>query len=335
MLPEGSLLFLLFLFVVLGIVIIAKGVMIIQQQESVIIERLGSYHKTLGSGLNIIVPIIDSPRKMWWIVNGVFRYTDRIDCRETIIDIPEQRVITKDNAGITIDALIYLQITDVRRAAYEVQTLPLAIQQLTQTNLRSLIGEMELDHTLSSRDQINSRLKEALDEATNKWGVKISRVEIRNINPPNDIQQAMEKQMQAERERRAQVLAAEGSKQSKVLEAEGERQARIARSEGEQQEKINQARGDREATISRAEGQAQAIEAVAVAQAKAIECVRHAFGSADVAANYLVAMEYLKRFGDMTQKSTDKVFIPYEASGVLSSLGGIKEMLGKGVPPAK
>ncbi len=303
----------LFVFVV---TIIKRGVFIIQQQETVIIERLGRYHTTLESGLNIIIPIIDQPRKMWWIANGVFRHTDRIDCREVIIDIPEQRVITKDNAGIVIDALIYLQITDIRRAAYEVQTLPLAVQQLTQTTLRSLIGEMELDHTLSNRDQINSHLKNTLDEATNKWGLKISRVEIRNITPPADIQQAMEKQMQAERERRAQVLGAEGLKKSKVLEAEGERQSRIERSEGEKQEKINQAIGDREATIARANGQAQAIE-----------LVRNAFGDSQVAANYLIAMEYLKRFGDMTQKSTDKVFIPYEASGVLSSLGTIKDIL--------
>jgi regulator of protease activity HflC (stomatin/prohibitin superfamily) len=303
----------LFVFV---ITIIKRGVFIIQQQEAIIIERLGRYHATLESGLNIIIPIIDQPRRMWWITNGVFRHTERIDCREVIIDIPEQRVITKDNAGIVIDALIYLQITDIRRAAYEVQTLPVAVQQLTQTTLRSLIGEMELDNTLSNRDQINSHLKNTLDEATNKWGLKISRVEIRNITPPADIQQAMEKQMQAERERRAQVLAAEGMKRSKVLEAEGERQSRIERSEGEKQEKINQAIGDREATIARANGQAQAIE-----------LVRNAFADSQVAANYLVAMEYLKRFGDMTQKPGDKVFIPYEATGVLSSLGSIKDIL--------
>jgi regulator of protease activity HflC (stomatin/prohibitin superfamily) len=176
---------------------------------------------------------------------------------------------------------------------------------------------MELDSTLSSREQINSRLKETLDEATNKWGLKVSRVEIRNITPPTDIQQAMEKQMQAERERRAQVLTAEGSKQSKILEAEGDRQSRIARSEGEKQEKINQALGDREGFIARAQGQAQAID-----------LVKNAFGSQEVTANYLIAIEYLKRFGEMTQKNTDKVFIPYEASGVLSSLGSIKELLG-------
>jgi regulator of protease activity HflC (stomatin/prohibitin superfamily) len=298
-------------------VLIKNGVFIVSQQEAMIVERLGRYHTTLESGLNIIIPLLDKPRRIWWVQNGVFRHDDRIDLREVIIDVPEQRVITKDNAGIVIDALIYMQITDIRRAAYEVQTLPLAVQQLTQTTLRSLIGEMELDSTLSSREQINSRLKETLDEATNKWGLKVSRVEIRNITPPTDIQQAMEKQMQAERERRAQVLTAEGSKQSKILEAEGDRQSRIARSEGEKQEKINQALGDREGFIARAQGQAQAID-----------LVKNAFGSQEVTANYLIAIEYLKRFGEMTQKNTDKVFIPYEASGVLSSLGSIKELLG-------
>jgi len=298
-------------------VLIKNGVFIVSQQEAMIVERLGRYHTTLESGLNIIIPLLDKPRRIWWVQNGVFRHDDRIDLREVIIDVPEQRVITKDNAGIVIDALIYMQITDIRRAAYEVQTLPLAVQQLTQTTLRSLIGEMELDHTLSSREQINTRLKETLDDATNKWGLKVSRVEIRNITPPTDIQQAMEKQMQAERERRAQVLSAEGSKQSKILEAEGDRQSRIARSEGEKQEKINQALGDREGFIARAQGQAQAID-----------LVKNAFGSPEVTASYLIAIEYLKRFGEMTQKNTDKVFIPYEASGVLSSLGSIKELLG-------
>jgi regulator of protease activity HflC (stomatin/prohibitin superfamily) len=300
----------------IAFILIKNGVFIISQQEAIIIERLGKYHSTLESGLNIIFPLLDRPRRMWWVQNGVFRHDERIDLREVIIDVPEQRVITKDNAGIVIDALIYMQITDIRRAAYEVQTLPLAVQQLTQTTLRSLIGEMELDNTLSSREQINTRLKETLDDATNKWGLKVSRVEIRNITPPSDIQQAMEKQMQAERERRAQVLSAEGSKQSKILEAEGDRQSRIARSEGEKQEKINQALGDREGSIARAQGQAQAID-----------LVKNAFGDPQVAANYLIAIEYLKRFGEMTQKNTDKVFIPYEAVGVISSLGAMKDLL--------
>jgi regulator of protease activity HflC (stomatin/prohibitin superfamily) len=264
---------------------------------------------------------------MLWIRNGIVVPVERIDLREVVLDIPEQRVITKDNVGITVDAIIYTQITDVRRAAYEIQSLPLAIGQLTQTTLRNLIGELELDHTLSSRDAINTRLKSILDEAADKWGLKVNRVELRNITPPLEVQQAMEKQMQAERERRAQVLAAEGSKQSRILDAEGEKQSRIERSQGEQQEKINQSLGDRDAMIARAEGQARGIEAVAAAQANAISSVKNAFGNPQVAAQYLVAMEYLKRFGEMTSKNTDKVFIPYEASGVLGSLGGISDLL--------
>lgn len=304
-----------------------KGIYVVRQQECVIVERLGRFHNVLGSGLSILVPYVDQTRSILWLRNGVMQNVDRIDLREVVVDIPEQRVITKDNVGIIVDALIYVQITDVKRAAYEIQALPMAVAQLTQTTLRSLMGEMELDHTLSSRDAINTRLKIVLDEATDKWGLKVNRVELRNITPPQDVQQAMEKQMQAERERRAQVLSAEGLKQSKVLEAEGEKRARIERSEGEQQQEINIAQGDKQARIARAEGEANAIETVALAQAKAIDAVRHAFGEPAVAANYLIAMEYLKRFGDFAVKPSDKVFIPIETSGVLGSLGGIRELL--------
>ena len=255
---------------------------------------------------------------------------ERIDLREVVIDIPEQQVITRDNVGITVDAIIYVQIMDVKKSVYEIQTLPIAVAQLTQTTLRSLLGEMDLDHTLSGRDTINSRLKIVLDEATTKWGLSVNRVELKNVTPPREVQLAMEKQMQAERERRANVLTAEGAKQSQILNAEGDKTSRIQRSEGEKQEKINQALGDQEATISRALGQAQAIQSVAEAQAKAIEMLKAAFGNeSEVAANYLVAMEYLKRFGEMTQKNTDKVFIPYEATGILSSLGAVGDVMKK------
>jgi regulator of protease activity HflC (stomatin/prohibitin superfamily) len=321
---------LLIAFAIIVLFAIVKGIYVIRQQECMIIERLGRFHAILNSGPQLILPFIDQPRQMLWVRNGVILPLDRIDLREVVMDIPEQRVITKDNVGITVDAIIYTQITDVRRAAYEIQSLPLAIGQLTQTTLRNLIGELELDHTLSSRDAINTRLKAVLDETADKWGLKVNRVELRNITPPVEVQQAMEKQMQAERERRAQVLSAEGSKQSRILEAEGDKQSRIERSQGEQQEKINQALGDKDALIARADGQARSIEAVARAQATAIASVRDAFGDAKVASQYLVAMEYLKRFGEMTSKNTDKVFIPYEASGVLSSLGGMSEMLKSG-----
>lgn len=310
-------------------VLIVRSIIIVRQQECVVVERLGKFHTIFQSGLHVFIPFIDKPRQILWSRAGVITYVDRIDLREAIIDIPEQKVITKDNVGIMVDAIIYVQIIDVRSAVYEIQALPISIAQLTQTTLRSLIGEMDLDHTLSGRELINQRLHSVLHEAADKWGLKVTRVELKNVIPPPEVQMAMEKQMQAERERRANVLAAEGSKQSQILNAEGDKRSRIERSEGEKQEKINQALGDKEATIERALGQAQAIESVAKAQAKSIEYIQSAFGSPDVAANYLIAMEYLKRFGEMTQKQTDKVFIPYEATGVLSSLGTIGDLLKK------
>jgi regulator of protease activity HflC (stomatin/prohibitin superfamily) len=318
----------------LGVVLLifyvfTKYVVVIRQQECIIVERLGKFHNILNSGLNVLIPFIDQPRFILWSRNGVITNVERVDLREVIIDIPEQQVITKDNVGIIVDAIIYVQITDVKRAAYEIQALPASVAQLTQTTLRSLIGELDLDSTLSSRDVINSRLKMVLDEATDKWGLKVNRVELKNVIPPKDVQMAMEKQMQAERERRAKVLTAEGAKQSQILNAEGEKRSRIEQSEGEKQEKINQALGDKEAMIARAFGQARAIEDVAAAQAKSIDLIKAAFGSPDVAANYLIAMEYLKQFGQMTQKNTDKVFIPYEATGVLSSLGAMGDIMQK------
>jgi len=318
----------------LGVVLLifyvfTKYVVVIRQQECIIVERLGKFHNILNSGLNVLIPFIDQPRFILWSRNGVITNVERVDLREVIIDIPEQQVITKDNVGIIVDAIIYVQITDVKRAAYEIQGLPTSVAQLTQTTLRSLIGELDLDSTLSGRDVINSRLKMVLDEATDKWGLKVNRVELKNVIPPKDVQMAMEKQMQAERERRAKVLTAEGAKQSQILNAEGEKRSRIEQSEGEKQEKINQALGDKEAMIARAFGQARAIEDVAAAQAKSIDLIKAAFGSPDVAANYLIAMEYLKQFGQMTQKNTDKVFIPYEATGVLSSLGAMGDIMQK------
>lgn len=322
----------LIIVILIGVYILSKSIVVIRQQECIVVERLGKFHSIYSSGLNFLIPFIDQARTIVWSRNAAITTVDRIDLREVVIDIPEQQVITKDNVGIIVDAIIYVQIFDVKKAVYEIQTLPIAVAQLTQTTLRSLLGEMDLDHTLSGRDTINSRLKVVLDDATDKWGLKVKRVELKNVTPPREVQLAMEKQMQAERERRANVLTAEGAKQSQILNAEGDKTARIQRSEGEKQEKINQALGDQEATISRALGQAQAIESVAGAQAKAIEMVKNAFGDApEVAANYLIAMEYLKRFGEMTQKNTDKVFIPYEATAALSSLGSIGDLLKKSV----
>jgi len=298
-------------------VLVAKGVRIVRQGECIVVERLGKFHATLNSGFHVIIPLVDEPRGVYWVSNGIMRQVETIDLRETVLDIPEQAVITKDNVAILIDALLYIQITDVQKVAYMISNLPVAVAQLAQTSLRNVIGEMDLDETLSSRDTINAKLKLILDEATDKWGTKVNRVELRNITPPVEIQSAMEKQMQAERQRRAIVL-----------EAEGEKQARIQRSEGQQQEQINLASGERDARILNAEGESGAIVKVAEAKRSAIELIKSAFGGdADLTARYLVATNYLETFEKFSQKPGDKVFVPYEASTALSSFGSIADLL--------
>ena len=265
------------------IVFAAAGVRIVQQSQTMIIERLGKYHRTLTSGFNIIIPILDQPRKIVFryvredfdgrkIVN--FKSKDRIDLRETVYDFPRQNVITKDNVGTEINALLYFQIMDPVKAMYEIENLPNAIEKLTQTTLRNVIGEMDLDDTLSSRDTINNKLRVILDDATNKWGVKVNRVELQDINPPKDIRDAMEKQMRAERDRRAKILEAEGLKRAQILEAEGFKESQI-----------NKAEGDRQAQILRAEGEANAKVQVAQAEADAINKIKIA--NADDANTYM------------------------------------------------
>jgi regulator of protease activity HflC (stomatin/prohibitin superfamily) len=303
---------------VLGLVILAKGVRVVQQSECVIVERLGSYSRTLRSGLNIIVPFIDQPRSVFWVLNGHIYPSTRLDLRETVLDVPSQAVITRDNVSIEIDALLYIQVIDPVKATYEISNVPNSIAQLAQTTLRNVIGELDLDHTLTSRDTINAKLKTVLDEATDKWGTKVNRVEIKNITPPREIQIAMEKQMQAERERRA-----------KVLEAQGDKEARIARSEGQRQEQINIADGEREAQIRRSAGEAAAIKQVAEAKKEAIEQVKSALASPELTAQFLIATNYLDQFGRFVQKPGDKVFIPYEASTALGALGSIEALLAK------
>ncbi|MCB0356101.1 MAG: SPFH/Band 7/PHB domain protein [Bdellovibrionales bacterium] len=302
--------------VAFGIILISKGFKVVQQSECMIVERLGSYSKTLSSGFNVIIPFLDQARTIYWIYNSEIWPSSRIDLRETVLDVPEQAVITKDNVSIHIDALMYVQITNPVKATYEIANLPLAVAQLAQTSLRNVIGEMDLDETLASRDVINTKLKNILDEATDKWGVKVNRVELKNITPPRDIQVAMEKQMQAERERRA-----------KVLEAEGDKQARIARSEGMKQEQINLAEGQKEAQIRKAQGEAIAIREVADAEKTALQMINSTLNSPELTTKYLIATSYLDKFGEFTQGEGDKVFIPYESSTALGSLGTIKELL--------
>jgi regulator of protease activity HflC (stomatin/prohibitin superfamily) len=328
--------FLLFMLLVV-VVFVFKGVRIIQQAEVMIIERLGRYHATLESGINIIIPIIDQPRAIDWRyaktdTTGRIVYittqTIKIDLRETVYDFPKQNVITKDNVNIEINALVYFQITNPVKSVYEIANLPDAIQKITQTTLRNVVGEMDLDETLTSRDTINGRLRNILDEATNKWGVKINRVEIQDIMPPKDIQEAMEKQMRAERDRRAAILNAEASKKSAILEAEGQKEAQINVAEGDKRSAILRAEGQAESARKIAEGEALARIRTAEAEAEAIRNITDAMAkAAETSAQYLIAVRYLETLKAVASGETTKtIFLPYEATGVLSSLGAIKEM---------
>ena len=307
--------------------LIAKGVRIIQQSEAMVIERFGKYRTTLVAGFNIIIPVFDKPREI------ISRFTrdlpdgnkyvqfikkERLDLRETVFDFPKQNVITKDNVMTEINALLYFQIMDPVKAMYEIENLPMAIEKLTQTTLRNVIGELDLDECLTSRDTINGKLRTILDEASHKWGVKVNRVELQDINPPRDIREAMEKQMRAERDKRAQIIDAEGSKRAAILQAEGVQQKQINEAEGQKQAQILEAEGDAQARIRRAEGEAQAIRMVT-------EAIK---GTNADPANYLIAMKYLETLESMTSGQNNKViYMPYEATGILSSVGGIKEML--------
>ena len=318
-----SILVLLAIFVVFFVI---AGIRIVQQAETMVIERLGKYHKTLNGGINIILPIFDKARQIDWRyvktdLNGksliIRERRERIDLRETVYDFPRQNVITRDNVIIEINAILYFQITDPVKAVYEIANLPEAIEKLTQTTLRNVIGEMDLDQTLASRDVINTKLRAILDEATDKWGVKVTRIELQDINPPNEIQQAMEKQMRAERDKRASILTAEGSKQAKILEAEGARQSNINVAEGNKKSKILNAEGEAESKIKVAQAEAEAIDMIAAAVVKA---------KGDPT-KYLIAIKYIDALKEMVTGNGNKVvYVPYEATGVLGSLGGIKEI---------
>lgn len=312
--------------VVFIVIFAVKGFKIIQQSETMVIERLGRYNRTLSSGINIIWPIFDKPRSIEWkfiktAVDGktiVRKETiNRIDLRETVYDFPKQNVITRDNVVIEINALLYFQVTDPKRAVYEIANLPDAIEKLTQTTLRNVIGELDLDQTLTSRDTINQKLRAILDEATDKWGVKVNRVELQDITPPKDIKIAMEKQMIAERDRRAAILEAEGKKQSKILEAEGIRQAEINTAEGLKQALILKATGEAEARIKVAEAEANAV-------AQVTKAIKDAGGNPTT---YLIALKYIETMKEMVSGKDNKVvYMPYEASAILGSVGSIRDM---------
>ena len=316
------------LLVILGIIFCIKGIVIVKQAEVIIIERLGKFHKVLESGFNFIIPFLDNPRNITWKTTQkgldgktyyVIKDISRIDLRETVYDFPRQNVITKDNVTISINALLYFQIVDPKSAVYEIQNLPDAIEKLTQTTLRNLVGQIDLDETLVSRDKINQELRIILDDATNKWGVKVTRVELQDIIPPVEIQTAMEKQMKAERDRRAAILEAEGLKKSAILKAEGEKESAINIAEGAKQAAILKAEGIAQARIVEADGEQQAIDKIINALSDK--------GQPD---KYLIAMKYLETLKTMTEGKDNKVvYMPYEATGILSSVDGIKQMFDK------
>ena len=306
----------------IAVVVIAyvmKGIKIISQSETMIIERLGRYHRTLNAGINVILPIVERGKDTCTRRgDGRIVMNSKIDLREQVFDFDKQSVITKDNVMTEINALLYFQIVDPVKSVYEIQNLPMAIEKLTQTTLRNVVGELELDETLTSRDTINSKLRAVLDDATNKWGVKVNRVELQDITPPQSIRIAMEKQMQAERDRRAEILKAEGEKQSAILKSEGEKSAEINAAEAEKQARILTAEGQAKAQILQAEAEAEAIR-------KVTESVAAVKGADPV--NYLLAIKYIDGLKEMAQGNDAKtVYIPYEATGVLGSLGTLKEM---------
>jgi regulator of protease activity HflC (stomatin/prohibitin superfamily) len=314
-LPAFLVLFFLFFIGIVLLVIAAKTIKIVPQATVMLIERLGRFSRVASSGLNMIVPFVDKPRGVFW--TNTRPGITSIDLREQYLDLPPQPVITRDNVTIHVDSVVYWQITDPVKAVYEMNDLVGGIVQLTITGMRAVMGDMDLDHTLSQRDQINSKLRIILDEATDKWGVKVTRVDVKNINPPEDVRVTMEKQMTAERNRRALVLQAEGERQAAITRAEGEKQAAVTRSEGEKQSAILQAEGLAQARLRQSEAEAQAIAQVAQAM--------EAHGNP---AQYLITSRYIDSLRDMTKGNNAKViFMPVETSSMLSSVGAIKEML--------
>ena len=302
--------------VVLVIILAKKSLVIISQSETKIIERLGKYYATLQPGINVIIPFIDHPKEIVSANNGRYQYTSSIDLREQVYDFDRQNVITKDNIQMEINALLYFQIVDPFKAVYEINNLPNAIEKLTQTTLRNIIGEMELDQTLTSRDTINTKLRGVLDDATNKWGIKVNRVELQDIIPPASVLQAMEKQMQAERDKRATILTSEGTKQAQILQSEGEKAATI-----------NKAEADKQQSILRAEGEATARIKKAEAEAIAIGKITEAVGVSTNPANYLLAQKYIQMMQELAHgDKTKTVYLPYEATNLLGSIGGIKDL---------
>ena len=302
----------IFLIVLLVIILIIAftSIKIVKQSEVYIIERLGKFSKVADAGLTLIVPFIDRVRSV-------------VSLKQQTMDIPPQGVITKDNVTITIDTVVFYQITDPAKAVYEIQSLKKGIEYLAITTIRDIIGKMDLDETFSSRDGINDKLRIVLDEATDKWGCKIDRVEIKDITPPADIRDAMEKEMNAERNKRAMILESEARRQSDITIAEGKKQAAILEAEA-----------DKEAQIRRATGEAQAIKEVAEAKAREISMVYDAIKKSNPD-DKLVQLKSLEALEKVADGEANKVFIPFEATSALGSLGSIKEVMSDNKPKRK
>jgi regulator of protease activity HflC (stomatin/prohibitin superfamily) len=294
--------YVLLILVILLVIVLVRSVKVVPQKQVKIVERLGKFHGLADAGLNLILPFFDTIRATH-------------DLRERITKIEPQPVITRDNVTMEVDAVIYYLLVDPVRATYEVQNLEWGIEQLTLSALRNVVGSLDLDHTLTSRDTINSQLRATLDAATQQWGVKVVRVELKNINPPEEIKLTMEKQMTAERARRAVVTTAEGEKASAILRAEGLKQSAIVNAEGQKQ-----------SAILGAEGQAEARLRVAQAESQAIEVIAKALGASGSPAQCLIAKGYLESLGQIAGNAQKVVFLPYEASAAISAIGGIKEL---------
>src|SRR5687767_11976940 len=320
-------------FFVLGVIALGAAglatasLKVVGQAEVMVIERLGRFNRLARSGLNVLIPLIDRPKSIdvryfESDINGSKRvssgHTARIDLREQVLNFPSQPVITKDNVTIDIDAVIYYRVADPQKATYAVQNLPYALETLTRTTLRNIVGEMELDQTLGSRDVINKRMREVIEEASIGWGVDVTRVELQSIEPPHDIQQSMELQMRAERERRAAVTNAEAGKRAAILEAEGVRESQVRRAEGEKDAAILRAQGLAEARLAMAEAEAEALRRVAAALPD---------GQASM---YLLGIKYLEALPKLAEGRGSTIFLPSEATGVMGALGGLREMLRSG-----
>ena len=303
----------LVVFLAIVLIIAAFSIKVVRQAEVFVIERFGKFHKVANAGLNIILPFVDRVRAV-------------VNLKQQTMDVPPQGVITKDNVTITIDTVVFFQIMDPVKSVYEIENLQKGIAYLGITTIRDIVGKMDLDSTFSSRDMINVQLREVLDEATDKWGCKVDRVEIKDINPPKDIRDAMEKQMNAERNKRAVILEAEGSRQADITHAEGKKQAQILQAEAEREASIRRAQGLREAKILEAEGTAEAIKKIADAKSQEIEMVYSAINKAKPTKE-LVTIKALESMEKIAEGPANKVFIPFDTSSAFGALGAAKEII--------